>query len=85
VGTTVNPGRAINKLQWDKKEGHRAAMGGSDGKLYVYDIGEMAVPKESEWTDLQKTLAGLSGSASSTGQTNGTDGAYPLSPGRSVI
>lgn len=34
-------------------------MGSSDGSVYVYDIGEAAVPHESEWTDLQRTLAGL--------------------------
>ncbi|KII85823.1 hypothetical protein PLICRDRAFT_115348 [Plicaturopsis crispa FD-325 SS-3] len=70
VSTNVHPGRAINKLAWDRKDGRRAALGGSDGKLYIYDIGDMAIPRESEWTDLQKTLAGLSG-ATTTTQTNG--------------
>jgi len=42
-------------------------MGGSDGKLYVYDIGDMAIPRESEWTDMQKTVSGIVGG----GQTNG--------------
>ncbi|KAF8899594.1 dynein intermediate chain [Gymnopilus junonius] len=67
VSTTVGTGRAINKLQWDRKEGRRAALGGSDGKLYIYDIGDLALPRESEWTDMQKTVASIVGS----GQTNG--------------
>lgn len=67
VSTTVGSGRAINKLQWDKKDGRRAALGGSDGRLYVYDIGDMALPRESEWTDMQKTVAGIVGG----GQANG--------------
>ena len=67
VSTNVGSGRAINKLEWDRKDGRRAALGGSDGKLYVYDIGDMALARESEWTDLQKTIAGLVG----VGQTNG--------------
>ncbi|KAH7890720.1 WD40-repeat-containing domain protein [Phlebopus sp. FC_14] len=67
VSTNVGSGRAINKLQWDRKDGRRAALGGSDGKLYVYDIGDMALPRETEWTDLQKTVAGMVGG----GQTNG--------------
>ncbi|KAH7911054.1 WD40-repeat-containing domain protein [Hygrophoropsis aurantiaca] len=75
VSTNVGSGRAINKLQWDKKDGRRAALGGSDGKLYVYDIGDMAIPRESEWTDLQKTIAGIMGGGASgvasTGHTNG--------------
>ncbi|RDB23819.1 Cytoplasmic dynein 1 intermediate chain 1 [Hypsizygus marmoreus] len=66
VSTTVGSGRAINKLQWDRKDGRRAALGGSDGRLYVYDIGDMAIPRESEWTDMQKTISGIVG-----GQANG--------------
>lgn len=67
VSTNVGSGRAINKLEWDRKDGRRAALGGSDGKLYIYDIGDMAIPRESEWTDMQKTVAGLVGG----GQMNG--------------
>lgn len=67
VSTNVGTGRAINKLQWDKKDGRRAALGGSDGKLYIYDIGDMAIPRESEYTDMQKTVSGIVGG----GQTNG--------------
>ncbi|KAF9477779.1 cytoplasmic dynein intermediate chain [Pholiota conissans] len=67
VSTVVGSGRALNKMQWDRKDGRRAALGGSDGRLYVYDIGDMALPRESEWTDMQKTVASLVGS----GQVNG--------------
>jgi len=44
----------------------------------VYDIGDMAIPRETEWADLQKTIAGMVGSGSGTGgsyhhgQVNGT-------------
>ncbi len=78
VQTTVGSGRALNKMQWDRKDGRRAAIGGSDGRLYVYDIGDMAIPRETEWADLQKTIAGMVGSGSGTGgsyhhgQVNGT-------------
>lgn len=51
----------MNKLEWDRKDGKRAAIGGSDGRLYIYDIGDAGVPRESEWTDLQKTISGLLG------------------------
>ena len=63
----MGSGRAINKLQWERKDGRRAALGGSDGRLYVYDIGDMGIPRESEWTDMQKTISGLAGG----GQANG--------------
>ena len=59
VSTTVGSGRAINKLAWDRKDGRRAVLGGSDGKLYVYDIGEAGIPRETEWTDFQKTVTGI--------------------------
>jgi dynein intermediate chain len=69
VSTAVGSGRAINKMQWDRKDGRRVALGGSDGKLYVYDIGDMGMPRESEWTDMQRTVAGFVGAGGS--QTNG--------------
>ncbi|KAJ4482179.1 WD40-repeat-containing domain protein [Lentinula aciculospora] len=71
VQTSVGSGRALNKLQWDKKDGRRAALGGSDGKLYIYDIGDMAMPRESEWTDLQKIVSGLVGGAQTNGVVDG--------------
>ena len=61
MSTTVSADHALNKLQWDRKDGRRAALGGSDGKLYIYDIGDMGIPRESEWTDLQRTIAGVVG------------------------
>jgi dynein intermediate chain, cytosolic len=69
VSTPVGTDRAINKLQWDRKDGRRTALGGSDGKLYIYDIGDMAIPRESEWTDLQKCISNMSGSGQ--GAANG--------------
>ena len=72
MSTQVSATRAINKLKWDCKEGRRAALGGSDGRVYIYDIGDMAIPRESEWTDLQRTLSGMQsggGGVSADGET----------------
>jgi len=80
VSTTVGSGRGLNKLQWDRKEGRRAAFGGSDGHLYIYDIGDMALPRESEWTDLQKVINGMSGNAQATG--TGSEDVSKLAVGR---
>jgi dynein intermediate chain, cytosolic len=63
VSTSVGSNRAINKLEWDRKDGRRAALGSSDGKLYIYDIGDMGIPRESEWTDLQRTIGNMAGAA----------------------
>ena len=32
--------RALNKIQWDK-DGKRVAIGSSDGRVHVYDVGEV--------------------------------------------
>ncbi|EJD07558.1 cytoplasmic dynein intermediate chain [Fomitiporia mediterranea MF3/22] len=75
VTTPVGTNRAINKLKWDCKDGRRAALGGSDGKMYIYDIGDMAIPRETEWTDLQRTLAAMqSGHAGGAGGPGVVDG-----------
>jgi dynein intermediate chain, cytosolic len=71
VSTVVGTGKALNKFRWDHKDGRRAICGGSDGKLYVYDVGDLAVPRESEWTELQKTISGLAGGhANGIGETD---------------
>ena len=42
MSTSVGSGRALNKLAWDK-EGNKTAIGSSDGRVYVYDIGEVCL------------------------------------------
>lgn len=79
VSTTVSAGKAVNKMQWDKKDGRRVALGGSDGKMYIYDIGDMGVPRESEWTDMQRTAAGLVGAGQGG---HGDDGGARVVAGR---
>ena len=85
VSTPVGQGKAINKLRWDHKDGRRAALGGSDGKLYIYDIGDMALPRETEWTDLQRTVAGMMGGGSvhMNGAVDGTEPSTRTVNGRS--
>ncbi|CDS03474.1 hypothetical protein LRAMOSA00876 [Lichtheimia ramosa] len=56
VSTSVGSGRALNKLAWDK-EGNKTAIGSSDGRVYLYDIGEIATPKQDEWHLLQKNVS----------------------------
>ncbi|CAG8675519.1 3724_t:CDS:10, partial [Gigaspora rosea] len=68
VNTQVGNGRALNKLQWDK-EGRRAAIGSSDGRVHVYDVGELCNPKEDEWVKMQKTLSEMGESGELAGKT----------------
>ena len=56
---SVGSGRALNKLAWDRKDGRHVGVGGSDGTLTIYDVGETATPKDSEWSDLQRTVQGM--------------------------
>ncbi|CAE6454550.1 unnamed protein product [Rhizoctonia solani] len=48
LSTQVCPDRALNKLEWDRKDGKRVAIGGSDGRLYIYDVGDAGVPRASQ-------------------------------------
>ncbi|KAG0239734.1 hypothetical protein BGW41_007534 [Actinomortierella wolfii] len=55
ITTIVGAGKALNKLNWSK-DGRHAAIGSSDGHVYIYDIGEMATPKNEDWNTLQRTV-----------------------------
>ncbi|CAG8594467.1 13016_t:CDS:10 [Dentiscutata erythropus] len=69
VNTQVGNGRALNKLQWDK-EGRRVAIGSSDGRVHVYDVGELCNPREDEWIKMQKTLSEMNESGEMIGKMN---------------
>ncbi|ORY65615.1 WD40-repeat-containing domain protein [Leucosporidium creatinivorum] len=59
ISTPVAPNasRGLNKLAWDRREGRRAAIGSSDGKVYVYEVAqELVTPKEGEWEQMRKTV-----------------------------
>ncbi|CAG8820548.1 1799_t:CDS:2, partial [Cetraspora pellucida] len=58
VNTQVGQGKALNKIQWDK-EGRKTAIGSSDGRVHIYDIGELCIPRENEYTLLQKSVSEL--------------------------
>lgn len=48
VSTQVGSGKALNKIAWDK-EGKKTAIGSSDGRVYVYDIGEVNCVFKKKW------------------------------------
>ncbi|KAI0243583.1 hypothetical protein L0F63_004351 [Massospora cicadina] len=55
---TVAAGCALNKLCWHSS-GTQVAVGTSDGKLLVYELGEMALPSPDDWEIFQRTLNDL--------------------------
>ncbi|WVQ74361.1 hypothetical protein IAR50_003961 [Cryptococcus sp. DSM 104548] len=81
TSTQVSP-RAINKLAWDRTPlSRKAALGSSDGKVYVYDIAEKLVtPRDGEWVEMQKTVQGMAaareGGAGVLGETGMGVGKY---------
>uniref|UniRef100_A0A1D1Z0P9 Cytoplasmic dynein 1 intermediate chain 1 n=1 Tax=Anthurium amnicola TaxID=1678845 RepID=A0A1D1Z0P9_9ARAE len=58
VGLNVGSGKALNKIQWDK-EGRKVAIGSSDAKVHVYDIGELGQAHPDESKNLQKVIADM--------------------------
>ncbi|KAF9946237.1 hypothetical protein BGZ65_009925, partial [Modicella reniformis] len=60
MSTVAGSGKALNKLSWNK-DGRHAAIGSSDGHVYVYDIGETAMtatkyPAKQHWAKVVKNL-----------------------------
>ncbi|KAK2839786.1 hypothetical protein Q5P01_013526 [Channa striata] len=54
---TVEGNPALNRVRW-AHSGREIAVGDSDGRVRVYDIGEqIAVPRNDEWTRFVRTLA----------------------------
>ncbi|GLD67532.1 cytoplasmic dynein 1 intermediate chain 2-like isoform X1 [Lates japonicus] len=54
---TVEGNPALNRVRW-AHSGREIAVGDSDGRIRVYDVGEqIAVPRNDEWTRFVRTLA----------------------------
>uniref|UniRef100_A0A8B9LWH1 Dynein, cytoplasmic 1, intermediate chain 2a n=1 Tax=Astyanax mexicanus TaxID=7994 RepID=A0A8B9LWH1_ASTMX len=53
---TVEGTPALNRLRW-AQSGREIAVGDSDGQILIYEVGEIAVPRNDEWTRFVRTLA----------------------------
>ncbi|XP_069081431.1 cytoplasmic dynein 1 intermediate chain 2 isoform X4 [Pleurodeles waltl] len=49
---------ALNRVRWTHS-GRELAVGDSEGQIFIYDVGEFAVPRSDEWTRFAKTLADI--------------------------
>uniref|UniRef100_A0A8C9X4Q8 Dynein cytoplasmic 1 intermediate chain 2 n=1 Tax=Sander lucioperca TaxID=283035 RepID=A0A8C9X4Q8_SANLU len=57
ASVTVEGNPALNRVRW-AHSGREIAVGDSDGRVLVYDVGEQtAVPRNDEWTRFVRTLA----------------------------
>ncbi|KAJ1930004.1 hypothetical protein IWQ60_000668 [Tieghemiomyces parasiticus] len=74
LSTPVGTGRALNRLAWDKT-GRRTALGSVDGNVYVYEMGDLVVPKSHDFAAFQRTvqdLAAPANNATTSGIPNGS-------------
>ncbi|XP_072010462.1 cytoplasmic dynein 1 intermediate chain 1 isoform X2 [Engystomops pustulosus] len=55
ASTTVEGASALNRVRW-AQSGREVAVGDSEGRIWVYDVGEFAVPHSDEWGRLARTL-----------------------------
>lgn len=58
VITTQVSNVALNKLTWHSS-GTKVAIGASDGKVFVYELAEFAIPVPEDWETFQATLNDL--------------------------
>ncbi|CAG8568573.1 1319_t:CDS:10 [Paraglomus occultum] len=56
VGVAVGNGKALNKIQWDK-DGRKVAIGSSDARVHVYDVGELGNARSDESLNLQRVIS----------------------------
>ncbi|XP_063500771.1 cytoplasmic dynein 1 intermediate chain 2 isoform X10 [Symphalangus syndactylus] len=47
---------ALNRVRWTHS-GREIAVGDSEGQIVIYDVGEIAVPRNDEWARFGRTLA----------------------------
>ncbi|XP_075683860.1 cytoplasmic dynein 1 intermediate chain 1 isoform X2 [Rhinoderma darwinii] len=55
ASTTVEGASALNRVRW-AQSGREIAVGDSEGRIWIYDVGEVAVPHSDEWGRLAHTL-----------------------------
>nr|XP_054113502.1 cytoplasmic dynein 1 intermediate chain 2 isoform X13 [Callithrix jacchus] len=54
ISVEGNP--ALNRVRWTHS-GREIAVGDSEGQIVIYDVGEIAVPRNDEWARFGRTLA----------------------------
>uniref|UniRef100_A0A8B9LBH5 Dynein, cytoplasmic 1, intermediate chain 2b n=1 Tax=Astyanax mexicanus TaxID=7994 RepID=A0A8B9LBH5_ASTMX len=58
ASVTVEGNPALNRVRW-ANSGREVAVGDSEGQVHIYDVGEIAVPRQDEWTRFVRTLTEL--------------------------
>ncbi|ROL47804.1 Zinc finger protein ZFAT [Anabarilius grahami] len=55
ASVTVEGGCALNQVRW-ASGGREVAVGDSEGRVWIYDVGELAVPHIDDWSKFARTL-----------------------------
>ncbi|XP_073788025.1 cytoplasmic dynein 1 intermediate chain 1 isoform X2 [Danio rerio] len=55
ASVTVEGAPALNRVRW-ASGGREVAVGDSEGRVWIYDVGELAVPHADDWTRFGRTL-----------------------------
>ncbi|XP_012986674.1 cytoplasmic dynein 1 intermediate chain 1 isoform X11 [Esox lucius] len=55
ASVTVEGASALNRVRW-ASGGKEVAVGDSEGRLWIYDAGELAVPHSEDWARFARTL-----------------------------
>uniref|UniRef100_A0A8C9MDU7 Cytoplasmic dynein 1 intermediate chain 1 n=1 Tax=Panthera tigris altaica TaxID=74533 RepID=A0A8C9MDU7_PANTA len=55
TSVAIEGASALNRVRW-AQAGKEVAVGDSEGRIWIYDVGELAVPHNDEWTRFARTL-----------------------------
>ncbi|KAM7245559.1 hypothetical protein CapIbe_004085 [Capra ibex] len=55
ASVAIEGASALNRARW-AHGGKEVAVGDSEGRIWIYDVGELAVPHNDEWTRFARTL-----------------------------
>ncbi|KAA0710403.1 Cytoplasmic dynein 1 intermediate chain 1 [Triplophysa tibetana] len=55
ASVTIEGAPALNRVRW-ASGGKEVAVGDSEGRVWIYDVGEMAVPHSEDWSHFARTL-----------------------------
>ncbi|XP_038622649.1 cytoplasmic dynein 1 intermediate chain 1 isoform X2 [Tachyglossus aculeatus] len=56
ASVAIEGASALNRVRW-AQTGKEVAVGDSEGRIWVYDVGELAIPRSDEWNRFARTLA----------------------------
>ncbi|CAB1321301.1 unnamed protein product [Coregonus sp. 'balchen'] len=55
ASVTIEGACALNRVRW-ASGGREVAVGDSEGRVWIYDVGELAVPHPEDWSRFARTL-----------------------------